>query len=69
MDAFEQTYLCASVGRTEEVRDGGSRDGTGGTGASTLDGSDGRDGDLLLTETRLDVGHNGGDDDDLGNHF
>lgn len=65
----QETYLGARVGRTEQIGDGSSSNGGGSAGSTALDRRDGRDGDLFLAEASLDVGHNGRDKDNLGNHF
>ncbi len=64
----EMTYLVARVCCTEEIRDGRTGDSSGSTASTTLNTADSSDGDLLLTETCLDVGDDGRDDESLGNH-
>jgi hypothetical protein len=62
------TYLVAGVCCTEEIRDGRTGDSSSSTASTTLNTADSSDGDLLLTETCLDVGDDSRDDESLGNH-
>lgn len=65
---MENTYLIARVCSTEKVRYGRAGDSSSGTGITTLNAADSTDGDLLLTETGLDVGDHRRDHESLGNH-
>lgn len=65
---MEETYLIARVCSTEKVRDGRTSNSSSGTTIATLNTADGIDGDLLLTETSLNVSDHSRDDESLGNH-
>lgn len=62
------TYLSTGVGSTEKVGDGSTSNGGSGTSITTLNSGDGRDRDILLAETGLNVGNCQSNEEELGNH-
>lgn len=67
-DLISALELSARVGSTKKIADGGTSNGSSGSGVTALDSTDSLRGEVLLAEAGLDVGNSHGDQECLREH-